>query len=128
MNAQVNYVLIGERIREYRTQAGLTQAELAERAGVCQQFVGALERGKAIPSMATVLSLCLALEVDPNALLMNAARVDPEAACTLRDAPSPLTHTLTGQMLDQMPASLRAKRLTDATFPLYDIILDPSFP
>lgn len=121
MNVQIDYCLIGKRIRDHRLQAHLTQAELAERAGVCQQFVGNLERGKGIPSLATVLSLCSALDVEPNALLLGCARDDPEAPCTLRDVPGRFTNTLTALCLENEPP---AAPPDPAAFPPFDITLE----
>ena len=87
MNVLIDYRLIGRRIRACRRQAHLTQAELAERTGVCHQFIGCLERGEGIPSLGTVMSLCSALEIDPNALLLDCYIDNPEASCSLRDLP-----------------------------------------
>src|SRR5690348_58441 len=41
-------------IRKSRTAAGLTQAELAARAGLTQSAVARLERGRANPTIATL--------------------------------------------------------------------------
>lgn len=125
MNVVIDYCLIGQRIRDCRQQAHLTQAELAERAGVCQQFIGNLERGKGIPSLATVMSLCNALSVDPNALLLDCARDNPEAPCTLRDVPSMFTNTLTALWFEsEQPATPSAAPLDPEAFPLFDITLE----
>lgn len=40
----------GERFRERREGAGLTQARVAELVGVTQQYVSQFEKGKATPS------------------------------------------------------------------------------
>lgn len=45
---------VTELIREARVRAGLTQAELAARAGTSQPTVAAYERGSKIPSAATL--------------------------------------------------------------------------
>lgn len=39
---------LGQVLREYRDEHGLTQAELAERLGVAQSYVSLLERGKRV--------------------------------------------------------------------------------
>ena len=44
---------LGNRIRKLRTQAGLTQAQLADRAGLSEEFMCRLARGKKAPSLAT---------------------------------------------------------------------------
>lgn len=125
MNVRVDYHLIGCRIREHRRQAHLTQAELAERAGICQQFVGALERGIAIPSLTTILSLCHVLGLEPNALLLDAAQYDPEAPCSLHDLPSPLNHTLTSRLIGEHTDDSGAAADFDfSLLPAFDIVLD----
>ena len=52
------------RLREQRTRASLTQAELAERAGLHLHGVTKLEQGDREPSWATVQALARALGVD----------------------------------------------------------------
>jgi transcriptional regulator with XRE-family HTH domain len=49
------------RLRELREQAGLTQEQLAERAGVKRDAVARWERGVREPSWSNVLALCQAL-------------------------------------------------------------------
>lgn len=44
-------------VREARRRAGLTQRELAERAGTTQSAIARLERGRTSPSFETVLRL-----------------------------------------------------------------------
>jgi transcriptional regulator with XRE-family HTH domain len=51
------------RLREQRTAAGLTQAELAERAGMHLHGVTKLEQGDREPSWVTVQALARALGV-----------------------------------------------------------------
>ncbi len=57
------------RLREVREQAGLTQLELAERAGLTKDAVARLERGARSPAWETVVALCQALKVMPNTFL-----------------------------------------------------------
>src|ERR671916_3029432 len=52
----------GERLRRFREAAGLTQEELAERAGLTAKGIGALERGdRRRPYQHTVRALAAAL-------------------------------------------------------------------
>jgi transcriptional regulator with XRE-family HTH domain len=53
-----------ERLRSLRTDAGLTLAALADRAGMHLHGVIKLERGERTPSWASVLALADALDVD----------------------------------------------------------------
>lgn len=51
------------RLRELRLKAGLTQEQLAERAGVKRDAVARWERGVREPSWSNVLAICSALGV-----------------------------------------------------------------
>lgn len=51
------------RLKEVRTAAGLTQAELAERIGVSRKTVNTVENGVFIPSTPLALGLARALGV-----------------------------------------------------------------
>jgi transcriptional regulator with XRE-family HTH domain len=52
----------GMRLKELRSQAGMTQEQLAERAGVKRDAVARWERGVREPSWSNVLALAAALE------------------------------------------------------------------
>lgn len=56
------------RLREVRLAAGLTQADLAERAGVSRKTVNTVENGVFTPSVLVALSLAQALDVSVEAL------------------------------------------------------------
>lgn len=43
------------RIRDYRTESGLTQDDLAQAVGVSRQSINAIERGRYIPSLPLAL-------------------------------------------------------------------------
>lgn len=52
---------LGSRLKEIRTAAGLTQAELAERAGVSRKTINTVENGVFTPSTLLALTLARAL-------------------------------------------------------------------
>ncbi len=52
------------RLRSFRVEAGLTQGELAARAGVSRQLVGAVEAGRHLPRVDAGLALAAALGVE----------------------------------------------------------------
>ena len=52
---------LGVRLKEARTAAGLTQAELAERVGVSRKTINTVENGVFIPSTLLALKLAEAL-------------------------------------------------------------------
>lgn len=56
---------VGGRLRELRAAAGLTQEELAGRAGVSLAAVRNYEQGKREPSWRAFLDLCKALGAEP---------------------------------------------------------------
>ena len=60
---------VGQRIRLARAQAGVTQAQLAERLGVSYQQVNKYERGQNIPSGLAFLDIAQALKASVGWLL-----------------------------------------------------------
>ena len=54
---------LGSSLKEVRTAAGLTQAELAERAGVSRKTINTVENGVFVPSTTLALTLALTLGV-----------------------------------------------------------------
>lgn len=48
---------LGDAIRHYRTQAGLSQAQLAKATGLQRSYLSELERGKETEQLARVLRL-----------------------------------------------------------------------
>jgi len=75
------YAVFGAPLKRFRRAAGITQEELAERAGYSAVYVSMLERGQRLPHPSTVESLADALDVSTHdrALLRNAARRDGAA-------------------------------------------------
>ena len=61
--------LVGRNVRRVRIEKGLTQEELAERAGTSQFYVSSLEAGRRNPTVITVANFAQALGVDHLALL-----------------------------------------------------------
>ncbi|MBR4067536.1 MAG: helix-turn-helix transcriptional regulator [Clostridia bacterium] len=66
---QLDYIDIGRRIRIARSQAGLTQGELAKRMEVSSSFVGHLERGTRQASLETLVNLANELDLSVDYLL-----------------------------------------------------------
>jgi DNA-binding XRE family transcriptional regulator/molybdate-binding protein len=61
--------MLGARVRRLRREQGLTQAELAARAGVSRQLVGAVEHDRHLPRVDAAVGLARALGVSVEALV-----------------------------------------------------------
>ena len=55
---------LGVRLKEVRTEAGLTQAELADRVSVSRKTINTVENGVFVPSTLLALKLAAALGTD----------------------------------------------------------------
>lgn len=62
---------LGPRIRRYRTERGLTGAQLADRVGVAQSYISAIETSKQLPSLPTLAQIAEELGVSINMLLLD---------------------------------------------------------
>jgi transcriptional regulator with XRE-family HTH domain len=74
------YREIGARIRALRQGLRLTQAEVAERAGIDSSFYGQLERGANTPSLRTLYAVAAVLHVEPGELLPKTRGKDEDPA------------------------------------------------
>lgn len=62
-------VKIGDNVKAWRIRRALTQAQLAERAGLGPNTVPRIERNEVEPHMTTVRKLAETLQVDPGELI-----------------------------------------------------------
>ncbi len=60
---------LGQRIREIRTEAKLTQAEFGEKVAVLQDTVSLWENGKSAPSAEYLAAICRIFRVSADYLL-----------------------------------------------------------
>ena len=60
--------IIGQRIRNYRTQKGLSQEKLAELAGCHPTYIGQLERGEKNATLESVEKIASAMDISLSAL------------------------------------------------------------
>lgn len=65
------------RLRELRTEKGLTRDELADLAGIKATAVRDMEQGAYSPNWETVVALCKALEVGCQAFMQEPAKAPP---------------------------------------------------
>ena len=67
---------LGDELRAARESAGLTQEALAAKAKMDRAYISEIERGKADPSVTSLIRLCQALGVRASTIL---ARVERHA-------------------------------------------------
>ena len=65
----MDYKTLGSRIRQQRKLMRMTQEELAAVSDVSTSYIGHIERGIKRCSLETLVCICNALDVSPNALL-----------------------------------------------------------
>ena len=94
---------IGKNIRKYRLMKKLRQEDLAEKAGLSINYVGAIERGEKVPSLETLLVIINALGVSADMILADVI----ETGYLVKDS-------LLAEKLDKLSAEDRAK--------IYDVI------
>lgn len=68
----INEVL-GAKVKQLRQEAGITQATLSQRSGLFRTHLSRIECGTANPTLAAIVSIANALEVDPGVLLKDGA-------------------------------------------------------
>jgi len=62
-------VAFGMRLRELRLSAGLSQEELASRAGLDRTYISSCERGRRNLSLTSIFRIALGLKIAPAELL-----------------------------------------------------------
>lgn len=60
---------VGNRIRQYRIERGMSQLSLADEAEVPLSQIGRIERGENNPTISTLYALCQALNIELKTLL-----------------------------------------------------------
>lgn len=75
----MDYIALGQRIRDLRRKRGLTQEQLAELADLSTPYVSHLERGSKKASLAVLVRLAESLEVTADQLLSGNQAADQTA-------------------------------------------------
>jgi transcriptional regulator with XRE-family HTH domain len=68
---------IGPRIRDLRTERGLTLGEMAEQVGCSPSFISQVERGKVSPSIATLKKITTVLNATIVDLFLDSFNLEP---------------------------------------------------
>ncbi len=61
--------MVGKEFRKARQNAGLSQEELAHRAGLHRTYISLLERSKKSPTLDAFFRICNALDISPAKLM-----------------------------------------------------------
>ncbi|MCB1667614.1 MAG: helix-turn-helix transcriptional regulator [Porticoccaceae bacterium] len=77
---------MANRIKYAREQAGLSQRQLASLAGLTQQMISKLEKGRS-RSTSGIISIAQALQVSPEWLWLGSENNTPTAQCPHHDCP-----------------------------------------
>ncbi len=76
-------VAFGRRLRNLRSEAGLSQEDLGEASGLHRNYVGGIERGERNCGIDAVYALAAALRISPARLFEQETMVDlPEGVTT----------------------------------------------
>jgi transcriptional regulator with XRE-family HTH domain len=62
-------IRVGANVRRARKETGITQDDLAARAGIFRTYLSRIESGQANPTLLVLVALAMALEVSPGELL-----------------------------------------------------------
>lgn len=65
---KLNFI-VGKNIKYYRKLAGITQMKLGILAGMSEDYVSEVERGKTYPSLKKIEQIARALNIEPYLLL-----------------------------------------------------------
>ncbi|MBO4982969.1 MAG: helix-turn-helix transcriptional regulator [Clostridia bacterium] len=66
-----DFALIGNRLYSIRKKTGMTQADVAEKAGISDRTYADIERGTVNMRVETLLRICNVLKITPNEILSN---------------------------------------------------------
>ena len=74
MGIELNYKLVGKRLRAIRKKRGFTQEQVAEMADISPQHYSGVETGGAKVSLPALVRLCNALDATPDEILMDSVK------------------------------------------------------
>ncbi|MCL6611954.1 MAG: helix-turn-helix transcriptional regulator [Peptococcaceae bacterium] len=103
--------MIQDRIKSLRLRLGISQSELARRAGYSHEFISQVERGVKSPSIKALQKISLGLGVTPSVLM--------ESNLSEAESEEKIKHEVV-KMVDRLPVDkLRIIRDLLAVFPEY---------
>lgn len=115
---------LGQRVRELRLRAGLAQGELAGRAGVSRQTVGALEAGRHLPRVDAAVRLARTLGTTVESLLAGTVDGSDAVLGALGDLPAGRTPVRLARVRDRTVAVPVTGPAHGALFAAPDAVVD----
>ena len=115
-NMELNYTLIGSRIKKIRKSQKLTQERLSEMAGISPQHMSQIESAKTKLSLPTLINICNALNVSADKVLCDvltadtAEQVNADIADTFKDCTADEVYLMLS-VAESVKRSLRVKRI-----------------
>lgn len=73
---KIDFNSLGKRIAKRRHELGYKQCVVAEKAGISNNYLSNIEKGKSIPSLETFADICIALSTTPDYLLLGIIKAD----------------------------------------------------
>lgn len=74
----LDFLTVGNKLFKFRKKRGLTQAEVAEKAGISDRTYADIERGTVNMRVETLLKICDVLAITPNDVLIKEVDLTPE--------------------------------------------------
>jgi transcriptional regulator with XRE-family HTH domain len=109
---------IGDRLRDERTKAGISQRELARRLGLSASLISQLESGLSKPSVGTLYAIVTELDVSLDKLLRGDEHKQSKESVTdptgNHERPRPLVHPDERKTID-LASGVRWEQLTSDT-------------
>ncbi len=105
---------IGDRLREERLKAGISQRELARRVGLSASLISQLESGLSKPSVGTLYAIVTELGVSVERVIRGDHPAGSESVTAPHSDPSPLVHPDERAVVD-LASGVRWEQLTSET-------------
>lgn len=105
---------IGDRLREERMKAGLSQRELARRLGLSASMISQLEAGQSKPSVGTLYSIVTELGLSLDQIIRGSEDGAEPRSATARPATSPVVRPDERQAIE-LDSGVRWEELTATT-------------
>lgn len=116
LNMELNYTLIGERIKKLRKSQKITQDKLSELAGISPQHLSQIESAKTKLSLPALVSICNALNVTTDKILCDvltadtSEQINADIAEVFRDCSADEIYLMLS-VADNLKKSIRMKKI-----------------